>query len=176
MLRNVFHRAMLLELYRHMEWADATVWRALPSPDGPPDDRLRWLLAHIHFVQRAFVCVWTEQSWQEAFRSPESFATLAELRVWARPNYAQARAFVETVSEEALGRPLVLPWAAQISAALGRTPQPATLAETCFQVASHSTYHRGQVNARIRELGCEPPLVDHIAWVWFGKPQPDWGQ
>jgi hypothetical protein len=27
------------------------------------------------------------------------------------------------------------------------------------------------VNARLRELGAEPPLTDFIAWIWFGKPQ-----
>ena len=43
-----------------------------------------------------------------------------------------------------------------------------------MQVALHSTYHRGQINARIRELGGEPPLTDFIAWVWAGKPQPSW--
>lgn len=37
-----------------------------------------------------------------------------------------------------------------------------------------ATYHRGQVNTWLRELGLEPPLVDFIAWVWFGKPAPDW--
>lgn len=158
-----------------MEWADATVWRALPSSDGPPDDRLRLLLAHIHVVQRAFLHMWTGRSLEEAYRPAEDFASLAELCAWARPYYAQASAFLEAVSEETLDRPLELPWAAQISQALGRSPEPSSLAETCFQVPSHSTYHRGQVNARIRELGGEPPLVDYIAWVWFGKPQAEWG-
>jgi uncharacterized damage-inducible protein DinB len=43
-----------------------------------------------------------------------------------------------------------------------------------IQVATHSTYHRGQVNARLREVGGEPPLVDYIAWIWFGRPAPEW--
>jgi uncharacterized damage-inducible protein DinB len=38
----------------------------------------------------------------------------------------------------------------------------------------HSTYHRGQVNARLRELGIEPPLTDYIAWIWFGRPEAEW--
>ena len=38
----------------------------------------------------------------------------------------------------------------------------------------HSTYHRGQVNVRLRELGGEPQLVDFIAWVWEGKPRAVW--
>ena len=85
------------------------------------------------------------------------------------------RLLLEAVSDESLGRPLTLPWATQISEALGRVPQPSTLGETCFQVTSHSTYHRGQLNTRLRDLGTEPPLVDYIAWVWFGKPRAEWG-
>jgi uncharacterized damage-inducible protein DinB len=43
-----------------------------------------------------------------------------------------------------------------------------------LQVASHSTYHRGQINTRFRELGGEPAIVDLIAWVWLGKPKASW--
>jgi uncharacterized damage-inducible protein DinB len=40
---------------------------------------------------------------------------------------------------------------------------------------SHTAYHRGQVNTRLRELGGDPPLVDFIAWIWMGKPGAEWG-
>ncbi|HLG57803.1 MAG TPA: hypothetical protein VI485_20835 [Vicinamibacterales bacterium] len=43
-------------------------------------------------------------------------------------------------------------------------------------MTSHSTYRRGQVNERFREVGGEPPLVDDIAWIWFGRPEPDWSE
>ena len=56
----------------------------------------------------------------------------------------------------------------------GKKVVPATLEETMMQVASHSTYHRGQINTRFRELGGEPAMVDLIAWVWLGKPKADW--
>ena len=39
-----------------------------------------------------------------------------------------------------------------------------------LQVALHSMYHRGQINARLRDFGGNPPLVDFIAWVWLGRP------
>jgi len=38
----------------------------------------------------------------------------------------------------------------------------------------HSTHHRGQVNARLRELGGEPPLADFIVWLWWGRPAASW--
>lgn len=37
----------------------------------------------------------------------------------------------------------------------------------------HTTYHRGQLNTKIRELGGEPPLTDFIYWVGLDKPKAD---
>jgi uncharacterized damage-inducible protein DinB len=166
-------RAFLADAYRHMEWADATVWAAVPG-GGEPDPRLRQLLVHIHTVQRAFLAVWTGRSVADGLRMPETFATLEEVRAWAEPVYAAASAFVATVDEMRLAAPLEMPWAGQVEEKLGRPPGISTLADTCFQVVNHSTYHRGQVNARLRELGVEPPLVDYIAWIWFGRPDAAW--
>ncbi len=88
----------LRELMRHMECADASVWRAvLAHPPGLQDERLRLLLLHLHGVQRAFLAMWS-------------------------------------------GRPPKLP----------------------------------SGDARLRDVGGEPPLVDYIAWIWFGRPAPAW--
>ncbi len=170
----MFSRDVLRELYRHMEWADAKVWDAAPV-GGQPDDRLRHLLVHLHVVQRAFLHIWTDRPVRDAFRKPEEFATLADVRAWAQRYYREAHAFVDGLTDQALAQPITMPWAAQLTERLGRPPSVTTQAETCFQVTSHSTYHRGQVNMRLREIGAEPPLVDYIAWVWFDRPAPDWG-
>ena len=63
------------------------------------------------------------------------------------------------------------PWAEQLMEALGQV-HPVDVRQALLQIASHSTYHRGQINTRIRELGGEPPLVDYVAWVWAGMPGP----
>lgn len=169
----MFSQTFLTELYRHMEWADARVWQAIPL-DTVPDQRLRSWLVHIHVVQRAFLHVWTNQPTREAFREPEDFETLADVRSWAQPYYREASAFVAALTPAQLALPVVLPWAAELAQHLGREPGPSTLGDTCFQVTSHSTYHRGQVNARLREIGGEPPLVDYIAWLWFDRPEARW--
>jgi uncharacterized damage-inducible protein DinB len=164
---------VLRDLYRHMEWADAAVWRAaLAHPPAARDARLRNLILHLHTVQRAFLLVWTQE--ELTFPDDGQFPDIGSIREWTYPVYARATRFLDSVTAAALERPVVMPWAAQLATRLGRTPDDPTLAETIFQVTSHSTYHRGQVNARLRELGAEPPLVDFIAWVWFGRPEPDW--
>ena len=166
-------RELLQDLLRHMEWADAKVWSTVPD-STPADKRLLDLLLHIHTVQQAFLAVWTNTDVSVVFRNPEEFASLALLREWARPYYARAQDYISGLSAPELGVPVQMPWAAQLAERLGRPPGVTTVAETCFQVCSHSTYHRGQVNARLREIGAEPPLVDYIAWLWFDRPAPDW--
>ena len=67
-----------------------------------------------------------------------------------------------------------MPWVKQYEARLGKTFAEPSIAETMFQVVNHTTHHRAQINARLRVLGAEPPIVDYIAWVWFGRPAAEW--
>jgi uncharacterized damage-inducible protein DinB len=124
-------------------------------------------------VQRAFLLVWNGRPPDEAWRAG-AMSDLTELRAWARPYYPEARRFIEATDDVARRRPMVMPWAVHFETRPGRTPEAPTLAETIFHVSNHSTYHRGQVNARLRAVGGEPPLVDHIAWIWQGRPSEGW--
>lgn len=138
------------------------------------DARLRELLLHTHTVQHAFLTIWTRGDIQTVLKESESFSTLRDVRDWARTCYARADAVVGAASEEDLGTAVVLPWAAQVTEYLGYEPAQTSLAETVLQVTSHSIYHRGQINARLRELGVPPPPVDYIAWLWGGRPAAAW--
>ena len=88
--------------------------------------------------------------------------------------HAESNRFLGTVDASMLKDVVEMPWARSLEAQLGRPIVMPTLGETVQQVASHSTYHRGQINARLREVGGQPPLVDYIAWIWFGRPAPNW--
>jgi uncharacterized damage-inducible protein DinB len=162
----------LLDLTAHMEWADALVWSTtLQSGAARADDRVKGWLHHIHTVQRAFTAIW--QGEQPALVSVASFADLPALGVWGRESHIGLQAFVRAADDAALARPVVLPWAGRAIERPDAVTHP-TLTETVRQVAMHSVHHRGQVNARLRELGAEPPLVDYIAWIWRGRPAPAW--
>lgn len=168
-----FSIGVLRDLYRHMEWADATVWRAVLALDGiAADDRLRDLLHHLHETQRAFLHAW--MGIPLVVREPGEFASHAELHAWARPYYDHVARLLDGLDESRLLKPVALPWSAHFEECIGRPAQTATLAETLFQVTSHTTHHRAQVNTRLRELGAEPPLVDYIVWVWSDKPAASW--
>lgn len=152
-----------------MEWADDEVWRAVLSCEpARHDEMLRGYLLHLHVVQRAFFNVWTGQPL--TFPEPSAFPDITQMQAWAAPFHAQARDFIDRLDDQQLTTPVAMPWVAEFEKRVNRTFATPTLGETMFQVTSHSTYHRGQVNARLRAVGGGPPLVDYIAWVWFGRP------
>ncbi len=161
-----------LELAAHMEWADALVWSTtLQSGPARADERIRGWLHHIHTVQRAFTAIW--QGGTPDLVNVGSFADAPALASWGRGAHAGLRAYLTTADAAALGRTIELPWAARAIERHAAVAHP-TLAETVRQVSMHSMHHRGQVNARLRELEAEPPLVDYIAWIWRGRPEPMW--
>ncbi|HVF89497.1 MAG TPA: DinB family protein [Blastocatellia bacterium] len=162
----------LADLYRHMEWADATVWASvLASEAGGTDAKLRDYLGHLHYVQRAFLRAWRGEPLDTPYPSFEDPKALLQ---WARAYYGEAFAMLETLNAEKISEPMIMPWAGMVEKRLGRKPDATTLGETLLQVALHSTYHRGQANARLRAVGGETPMVDYIAWVWAGRPAAAW--
>ena len=165
----MFTIPVIRDLFRHMEWADAEVWKAVLACEAARgDETLRGLLLHLHVVQRAFLSIWTSQA--PAFPEPSAFPDIAQMQAWSLPFHGEANAFLARLDESHLAQPVTMPWVAEFEKSVGRKFDTPTLAETMFQVTSHSTYHRGQVNLRLRAVGGEPPLVDYIAWIWFGRP------
>jgi uncharacterized damage-inducible protein DinB len=159
------------DLFRHMAWADAVVWRAV-LPAGH-DDRTYKLLFHLHQVQWAFLSVWRGEP-APGFKAFDAYPDLPALAAWARDFHHTVPEHLANVREEDLNEVREVTWRRWVEKAIGRPAAPTTLGETMLQVSQHSTYHRGQVNMRLRERDVEPPLTDFIAWVWMGKPGTNW--
>jgi uncharacterized damage-inducible protein DinB len=169
----VFGLEGLGELYRHMEWADSRVWgTVIGNPAASGDSNIRERLFHLHYTQRSFFQLWTQQKFDRY--DPARFATAADLRDWVREYYRAVTPFIAQLDEARLGQMIAVPWARLFEKQLGRPAQTVTLAETIFQVTAHSNYHRAQINTRLRQLGVDPPMVDYIAWLWTGRPESEW--
>jgi uncharacterized damage-inducible protein DinB len=163
---------ILNALYRHMEWADASVARvALASEAARADEELRGRFRHLHLVQQGFLHVWLGRPFDPQASASYDLPALVD---WAHAFHAEVTGYLAAVKEGDLEKPMPMPWAKLAAQRLERDFAVTTFGETILQVPSHSTYHRGQVNTHLRELGCEPPLVDFIAWTWFGKPAAEW--
>jgi len=163
---------LMKDLFHHMEWADALIWSTiLRNPTLLDDTSVRERVYHLHLVQRAFLHIWRFE--QMHFEGTDTLRG-EQLARWSRAYHEEVPRFLSTLDDAQLDTEVRLPWASQITGLVGTDLTNPSLGETLMQVALHSTYHRGQINARIRELGVEPPLTDFIAWAWFGKPQPAW--
>ena len=159
-------------LLKHMEWADAVMWKTvLNLSESQTDKRLLERLHHLHSVQWVYLQMWR----REPMQVPElsSLPDLGAVARWARPYYPQLVSLVHGLDSKALSETVEFPWAAEVVKRLG-SAGPATLGESILHVVLHSTYHRGQVATRIREVGGEPPLTDFIAWLWKERPEPEW--
>lgn len=154
-------------LFNHMIWADAEVWKKVLSfPQTENDERIKKLLYHLHQVQYAYLYLYDEHP--PKIPKPEEFTNLESIALWGREYQEKLNLFLSTEKE---GEKIIeIPWAKFWERKIGKKVVAATLEETMMQVSSHSTYHRGQINTRLRELGGEPAIVDFIVWVWLGKP------
>lgn len=163
---------MIRGLYLHMEWADAAVWSAVfRTPGASTDEKIRKYLWHLHVAQRGFLRLCRGEPRDAPY--PE-FSDPPVFLGWVKEYYPLAMQFLDDASVKDPDSPLDVPWAEAVARKLGKTPGTSTLGEVLIQAALHSLYHRGQINARLRELGGDPPLVDFIAWVWIGKPAAEW--
>lgn len=162
----------LMALAAHMEWADAQTWSTvLQSRAARDDEKTRGWLHHLHTVQRAFTSIWRGEA--PRFVDAASFDGLPAMATWGRAALVDLRAALAAADEAAIARKVELPWAARFAPTGGTLTHP-TLGETALHLALHTAHHRGQVLARLRELGAEPPTVDYIAWIWKGRPAPQW--
>lgn len=161
----------LKSLLNHMMWADAEVWKKVLSlPAAENDERIKKLLYHLHQVQYAYFFLCDEHP--PKIPKLEEFTNLKSIALWGREYQEKMNLFLS--SEMASEKIIEIPWSKFMERRIGKKVVPATLEETILQVALHSTYHRGQINTRFRELDGEPASVDFIVWVWLGKPHANW--
>jgi uncharacterized damage-inducible protein DinB len=161
--------SLLRDLYRHQAWADAEHWRTIEAHAPAREDKvIRARLHHLHLVQRAFRWIVSDRTSSLGIPKPDDFASLSDLKAWARAYHDEAPGFVEALTDARLAERVDVVW-------FKDPPLQITVAEALTQCAMHSQWHRGQNAARLRELGAEPPLVDVIVWYWKDRPAPDWG-
>jgi len=169
----MMHVTEYQNLIRHMEWADALIWRSVLSlPLGEHEGWMRQRLHHYHSTQWAYGQVLRSQPIEIPKLS--SFPDLRSMGLWARDFYREATSYFDGLDESVLQQMVDFPWSARVVKRLGSVG-PATAGESILQLVLHTAYHRGQVSGRLREAGGEPPLTDFIAWIWMHRPGPDWG-
>lgn len=154
------------ELYAHQEWADAEHWRAFEAhPVSLEDKAIRERLLHIHLVQHGFLWVTSPQRSEFVFKKLEDFASMLELKQYARQGLAEMAELLKNRDENRMNERIEIPWF---------KPLQVTVRQALTQAAMHSHYHRGQNATRLRELGGVPPMTDFIVWLKNGQPVARW--
>lgn len=157
--------SILAELFHHMHWADALIWNsALKNSSAATDQTIRKRLHHIHLCQHAWLRIWLGQSVDP--HEGESF-DLTSLACWAREYHNGVAQYLASVEEPDMCVELTV-------AGMEKELTQPHLWESFLQITTHSTYHRGQVSARLRDIGGEPPQTDYITWVVQGRPKAEW--
>ena len=145
-------KPLLIELVRHMRWADERVADALQTPDAPPS-ALR-LFAHIAGAEH----VWFSRL---QGRTPEHAVwpelTLDAARQLATSNADLYQRLVAEADNGALSRIV------HYRNSAGKDFE-SSVTEILTQVMLHGSHHRGQIAQTLRASGLEPPLVDYIVY------------
>ncbi len=163
---------LIRDLYRHMEWADATMWSAvLEAEAAAGDEVLIDRLRHFHVAQNAYLAIWRDEPMD--LHAADGLPA-RDLAAWARDNHRAMKDHVAGLSDSVLTGPVALPWTRVMAEHLGHEPAPTSLADTLVHQYAHTAHHRGQAATRLRELGIDPPMIDYLFWVWSGRPDPAW--
>jgi uncharacterized damage-inducible protein DinB len=155
---------MIKDLFLYQAWADATLLAsAMAEPQASNDERLQQILHHTVMVQRYFLSLFLNRSFdlKAEQKAPGSLSALAELY---RETETEFRDCLSVLREEDLTARSVSVPLIQANPMLG---------EALMQVALHGQNHRGQSLTRLRELGARPPTLDYIIWT-KGRPGAAW--
>jgi uncharacterized damage-inducible protein DinB len=163
-------------LFEYDRWANNRILHAASSLSveeftrdlGGSFHSVRGTLVHIIGSEWAWLTIWKEPSLTPAFVTdfwtrldgifpPDAFPDVAAVRLrWAEVEREQSE-FVNRVTNESLGK-MVPVHSTKIS-----------LAHLMQHLANHSTYHRGQVAEKMRQLGAVPVATDFAFFLMGGR-------
>ena len=142
------------KLFDHMEWADHRALQSLRGMAEPPPKAVE-LMAHIAGAER----VWLSRI--EGVQSPLQVwpaLSLDEAERVLRENAEGFRRILSRSPSAGLQQPITY----RNSAGDQFT---STVEDMLTQVATHGSYHRGQIAALVRAAGADPNPTDYIAYI-----------
>lgn len=152
------------ELLAYTIWADRQILECLA---GVPDEDLHRetgtsfgtilrTMAHILGAEQVWLSRFLGVSLQ-SLPSTDDFPDLVALRSSWEDFWPQLEVFLASLAEDQLDRDFT--W----TSFAGET-HTVPLRQALLHVVNHSTYHRGQVVAQLRQLGRSAPSTDLVYW------------
>lgn len=162
------NRAELYKLLNHLLWSDEAVWKTvLSNPKASEDEYIKNTLFHSSMTIDVFCHVWNG----EEFIIPknESYSQIEQIKKYSDSAHGKLEKISKDLDKIELDKIIDVPWSKYFEDTSGKRADKTTMLDTIVQVIMHTTYHRGQIDKRLRELEINPPLVDYITWLWAGK-------
>ncbi|HLO66047.1 MAG TPA: DinB family protein [Holophaga sp.] len=153
------------DMHDHMAWADAVWFDTWGKSEAREDEDLRARVRHMADVEAGFLMVLEGR--EVDFGGERPLPTFEDLRAATRANHAAFAGILEGLDAPGLAREVTIPW-------FPGPPCVITVDEALTQVAMHTQHHRGQLMARLKELGGKAQNVDYIIWAWKKRPQGRW--
>ncbi|HEY3042654.1 MAG TPA: DinB family protein [Vicinamibacterales bacterium] len=163
------HEARILIEYNH--WANERVVQAVRELTpaefihdlGGSFGSVRSTLVHMLWAEWLWLERWEGRSPKERF-DPQQFKTEREIDSRWADVYTRQKRFVAGLTADSLtGR-------VSYENLQGKTWEYSR-AHMIQHVANHSTYHRGQVVAELRQLNRKPPATDFLVYLDEGAPE-----
>lgn len=152
----------LHQLYRYNGWANRRMLEAaddltpaeLNHDLGGSFPSVHKTVLHILWVEMLFLRRWQKLSTAD-WTEPPLLQTVAAIQAkWSEVEKDRAK-FLEKLGEGDLSQPL-----SYVDTRGRSISMP--LVQTLLHLINHSTYHRGQLAAKLRQLGKVPPSTDYI--------------
>lgn len=163
--------APMLDVVRSLDaytrWADGRILDVLPADAwlkevGGGFGTLRNTAVHLVSAQAVWLSRWRGRPLPGHWK-PEEVESPRALRARWEEVARDRAAFLAERTEATLAEPL------RYTTFDGK-PFADPLGELAVHVFNHSTYHRGQLAAFLRDLGVKPPSTDYVLWIRSGKP------
>lgn len=149
-------------MYKYHHWANTNILNAVKNLSSSELDldlggsfpTIRGTLLHMLWVELMFMRRWRGQPAQDLSRPPELDSVQEIQNAWEDLEKERTK-YLQELQDSELDKPLNYP------DSRGR-PVSVELWQAIFQCINHSTFHRGQVVTKFRQLGKVPPGTDFI--------------
>ncbi|MFD1953009.1 DinB family protein [Paenibacillus thailandensis] len=144
------------KMFAHMDWANRRLLEALQAAQVDETAKAATLFLHVLQAER----IWLTRLSGESSEGIVLWADRAELAACAalvEANGSGFRAWLDSLSEDRLDKPIA--YRSQAG-----DPFETPVRDILIHIALHGQYHRGQINAALRESGSEPAPLDYIMY------------
>lgn len=148
----------ITRMFKHLYWANRRLLEALKQEDAASPQALR-LYSHLLYAERVWV---TRLKGEDSSHLPiwGEHASLDECGDLVKQNEEEYTLFFEKIEKSNVGLDDVISY----KNSRGESFQ-LSVRDILTHVALHGQYHRGQINASLRQSNVEPASLDYYIFV-----------